>query len=230
MLALIDSDILCYSIGFSTEGKEEDDVRRYVDLFIRGILDETEADAYECWLSDSRENNFRHQLAESYKANRTQPKPTNYNLIKEYLIVAHNARIAHGMEADDMLAIRHRENPSNSVICTLDKDLDQVEGKHYRWPLYRDGVIWKPSKLYEVDGESAMKFFWKQMLIGDVADNIKGIKGIGHKRADSIINPLSTEDECREAVSELYLEHSTLKDFEINYKLLKIPKEDYETT
>lgn len=228
MLALIDADIICYSVGFSTENLDEQEAKRYVDLFIQGVLTETEADSYECWLSDSRENNFRHKLSASYKANRKQDKPKHYNLIKEHLLVAHNGRIAHELEADDMLALRYKENPLNSIICTLDKDLDQVEGWHYRWAIYRDGEVLKPSIKYYVDGESAMKFFWKQMLIGDTADNIKGIDNIGKVKADKIINPLETDEECREVVSEIYLVHSTLRDYHINYELLKIPKEDYE--
>ena len=236
MIALIDSDIICYSVGFATEGKDEQEVKDYVDLFIHSVLQETDSDSYECWLSDSRENNFRHQLVESYKANRTQPKPTNYKIIKEYILDAHNGLIAHELEADDMLAIRHKEMPLDSVICTLDKDLDQVEGKHYRWALYRkrlneetgleEPYVFKPSMLYEVDGESAIKFFWKQMLIGDVSDNIKGINKIGTKTADKIINPLETEAECRETVYKLYEKDGRLNDFETNYLLLKIPKEN----
>lgn len=217
------SDILCYSIGFSTEGKEEQEARNYVDLFIQSILNDTQADRYECWLTDSRENNFRHKLSPSYKGNRKADKPTNFEAIKEHLVVAHNARIAFGMEADDMLAIRHRENPSDSIICSLDKDLDQIEGRHYKWAMWRNGEVWKPSLIYEVDGESAMKFFWKQMLMGDAADNIKGIPKIGDKTADKLLLNCQTSDECEEVVKNQYeITYGGLSEYDINYKLLYI--------
>ena len=231
MIALIDSDILCYSIGFSTEGKDEQEAKNYVDLFIQSILNDTEADTYECWLTDSRENNFRHKLCESYKANRKADKPTHYEVIKEHLVVAHNARIAFGMEADDMLAIRYTEltkdvapwDKAKAVICSLDKDLDQIHGHHYKWAMYRNGEVWKPSLFYYVDGESAMKFFWKQMLMGDTADNIKGIPKIGDKKADKLLLNCQTSDECEEVVKNQYeITYGDLQQYEINYKLLYI--------
>ena len=33
----------------------------------------------------------------------------------------------------------------------------------------------------------ASKFFWKQLLVGDRADDITGVRTIGDKRADALI-------------------------------------------
>lgn len=231
MIALIDSDILCHSIGFSTEGKEEQIARDYTDLFIQSILNETNATEYECWLSDSRENNFRHKLSKTYKANRTADKPTHYEVVKEHLVTHHKARIAFGMEADDMLAIRYNELNGNlppweevkAIICTLDKDLDQIEGHHYRWAMWRNGEVWKPSRIYTVQYEEALVFFWKQMLMGDTADNIKGIPKIGPKTADKLLSKWTEVSDFERVVKEQYeKQFGGLEQYEINYKLLYI--------
>lgn len=205
MLALIDFDVVIYAIGFTTQEDPVDIAYIRTDEFISNIILETNATDYQGYLSDSKENNYRFKVDSEYKANRTQPKPLHYDAIKEYLVSKHNGKIAYGMEADDMLAIHHvKEKPS--IICTIDKDLNQVPGLHYTWTLWRKGEVIRPSRMYEVDEKEAIKFFYKQMLIGDRSDNIVGIEGIGEKKAESLINPLPNERAIYFAVVDKYKE------------------------
>lgn len=236
MRALIDGDVIVYAVGYTTEDVEDlFIVNARVDDFISGIITETNATDYTVFLSDSAENNFRYKVDPQYKANRTQPKPIWYNEIKEYLISGHNARIAHGMEADDAMAIAHlstEEEPT--IICTIDKDLNTIPGLHYSWEIRRKDVVVRPSSIYVVDEDSAKRYFYKQMLIGDTSDNIKGITGIGTKKADKIIDPCFNEEEILEELKERYQDEfgeNWKEAFKKTARLLWIKRreeEDYE--
>lgn len=105
MLALIDGDIVCYRCAWSTENEAEGIAKHRCDEMLDGILMDTQATEFQIWLSDSQENNFRYKIDSNYKANRTGPKPKHLDFLKEHIIINWGARIAHEMEADDMLGI-----------------------------------------------------------------------------------------------------------------------------
>jgi len=63
------------------------------------------------------------------------------------------------------------------------------------------------------------------MLIGDRADNVPGIPGIGKAKAPRILGGLSPS-EMRDRVKELYLDYDM--DFTLNYNLLHILRSEEE--
>jgi len=191
LIANIDADVIVYNIGFQTQDSELADAHVKTNLFISNILNETGATHFNLFLSDNSENNFRYKVDPEYKANRTQPKPKWYNEIKEYLMLEHGAKVAYGMEADDALGINQTDE---TILCTIDKDLDQIPGKHYKWAIWRNGSIITPSSLYTVTDYEGRSFLWQQMLIGDVSDNIKGIPKIGKVKAKNLLEGLPLED------------------------------------
>lgn len=191
MIALLDTDIHLYLIGYSTEDVDEDIAFARLDEHIAGILETVEADSYKCFLSDSKENNFRYKIDPTYKGNRTQPKPRHYEALKEYLIVKHKAVICHGHEADDFLGIEQTKGQDQgyeTIICSLDKDLNQITGLHYSWPIWRHGEIIKQGVIFDVDPLQALQSFYRQLLTGDVSDNIKGIDKLGPVKASKLID------------------------------------------
>ncbi len=150
-----------------------------VKLLIQSIVEETGATKYQIYLSG--EDNYRDTLAtiKPYKGNRDSAhKPKYYNEIKEYLIRYHNAIIVEGREADDAMGCEQYIDTSNTCIASLDKDLNMIPGWHYNW---------RRKEKYWVDDISANKFFYKQVLMGDVTDNIQGIPKIGPKKADTLV-------------------------------------------
>jgi DNA polymerase-1 len=70
-------------------------------------------------------------------------------------------------------------------------------------------------KKYYVSAEEGQRFFYKQILMGDKADNIVGIKGVGPVKADKMLAKATTESElyavCLEALgAERTLENGQL--------------------
>lgn len=101
------------------------------DQIINSVLTHTGANEYEIYISGS--NNFRLKVEYPvvYKGNRPQEKPHYYQQMREWLINKYGAKLADGMESDDMLAIRQLELKEDSVICSIDKDMKQVPGFHF---------------------------------------------------------------------------------------------------
>ena len=178
--ALIDADILVYRIGFATNDDDADMAISTMASYIEDILmvDLPEAQTWELFLTGT--NNFRKEKAVTapYKGNRKSEKPVHYTLLRDYLQLSWGAYMTDGIEADDMLAIRATELGEDSVIVTLDKDLDQVVGWHYNFA--------KKNKYFITKDEGLLNFY-KQFLTGDVVDNIKGVKGIGEAKADKLL-------------------------------------------
>ena len=64
--------------------------------------------------------------------------------------------------------------------------------------------------------------FYKQMLIGDPADNIKGVQGIGKVKAGRAIDPLHEEKDMYDLVCGFYTDEER---FKLNAQLLWILKQ-----
>lgn len=194
MKSLLDGDILLYRVGFTTEEEPEAIAQFRMEELLQRILDTTKATSYQVFLSAGRLDTFRAKLNPQYKANRTQPKPKHYEFLKNYLIDIWNAEVAVDEEADDLLGKNQTEE---TIICSIDKDLLQIPGVHYNF--VKDEFI-------TVTPEEGLLFFYKQLLIGDTSDNIKGVSGIGKAKADKILNPLlgEPEEEIFLAVQDTY--------------------------
>lgn len=219
LIALIDADIMTYAIPFSLqEGKGEeaklaDEAEKFlgirIDQFIDNIMKETQADDYKVYINGK--DNFRLRYP-TYKANRSSmQKPLLHYAARDYLVDKHCAHIVDCMETDDRLAIDQTEALENdfgyeTVICSIDKDLLQVPGKHYRWPISHAKEP-KPEHLL-VSVNQGLVSLYKQALTGDTVDNIIGLKGYGAKKAEKLI----TEEMSEKEMYETCLEHYLLKE------------------
>lgn len=183
--------------------ESEDKAIFNIHRIIKTILKDVASDDHRIYLTG--EGNFRYEVATllPYKGNRSEvDKPVHYSLIKDVLINRFNAIVVEGIEADDAMSItswQHQLNDSswNVRIGTQDKDLKMVPGLHYH-PTRRES--------YEVSWQEGRLFFYKQLLSGDITDNIPGIFGIGEKTADKILRPLinSSSHELYRAVRAEY--------------------------
>lgn len=199
-MALVDGDIVVYSNAASAELDPVEVAYMRIDQMMHSILDTTSSDTFRAFLSGS--NNFRHEIYPEYKANRKDMvAPRWRSACKEYLVREWNAEVTDGYEADDALGIYQT---TDTIICTIDKDLDMVPGLHYSWPIVRKGAVVREGKIYEVSEIEGIKSFYRSLLVGDRTDNIFGVDGIGKVKAAKMIDELETEEQMFEKVAELY--------------------------
>jgi len=104
-------------------------------------------------------------------------------------------------EADDTCSILANETKNASThtpycVVGVDKDLDQISGWHFNYVT---------NKYYYVSEYEADKFFFEQLLTGDVADNIPGIHRIGPKTAKKLLAHGKNAEEWWDIVLDTYL-------------------------
>lgn len=210
-IAYIDGDIVAYSCAWVADrAPRKSAALAAARTMVTNIIETLSLDAGEIILTMPNAQTFRKDLSDTYKATRKQAKPQYFGDCFEYLVKQWKATVVEDIEADDALGIAMTQNP-DGVVCTIDKDLNQIPGWHYNWRKF---------SMYHVDAEQGERFLWEQMLIGDTADNILGVRGIGPKKAKVI---LDESDNYADTVLELYAEKGGGWDeFTLNYKLLKI--------
>lgn len=193
-VAIIDADILIYRFGFASNNDSEDVAIRTFAHFLENLIMIDLPLCTQWSLHLTGKNNFRHDVAVTapYKGNRKSEKPKHYHLLREYLVYAWDAVIWDGFEADDAIAIEATELNGEGVIVSLDKDLDQVVGWHYNFV---------KDNLYYINQQTASFNFYKQFLTGDAVDNIKGVHGIGPKKAEKLLEG-KTDAEMWEVIVE----------------------------
>lgn len=186
-IGILDADSLYFRICFKTKNKT--DIRKH----LRAKLLEIER---ACLCPDTLRiavkgrDNYRHSLYSEYKSNRPALEPDMKKALTyahEWLVGEAGAIAADGMEADDLVSIWAYECMDlgyNYTICGIDKDLLQIPGIHYNFT----------KEEYEQIGPSEGHLrLMAQCLTGDNSDNIPGIKGIGPKKAEKILQGVPAE-------------------------------------
>lgn len=194
-----------------------------VRISIQAAVDRCGSGRTEVYLSG--EHNYRQDLYPEYKANRKDAeKPIHFDAIHNYLIRKWKACVVEDIEADDVLGIEQMavfENDMNTgretVIATIDKDLDNIPGWHYNF---------MSMERYWVTPDDAMLNFYRQILVGDGVDNIKGLWKVGKVTAQKILPEFLSEDQMWQTVLHEYLARErTVEDAVLNAKLLWIQQE-----
>lgn len=199
MILHIDGDLVVFRCASTAENEPEEIACHRVDEFIRKLLYET--DCTECVVYLSGSNNFRYNVYPEYKANRQgKYRPKHEKACKQWVINNYPTEIHDMLEADDLLAINQTDN---TILCSIDKDLDQVPGWHYRWEQTRLGVVTSEASLYKVEPFDGLRHFYTQLITGDNTDNIKGVVGAG-KKAARVLADCKTEEEMFSVVKNMY--------------------------
>jgi len=168
--------------------------------------------------------NFRYEVAvtKPYKGTRKNPKPFHFYNILSYLMSEYEYVVMeNGLEADDGLCI-HQYGRDDTVICSRDKDLRICEGWHYSWECGKQRSVGPhlTDRLGSLttgnNGKTlgyGLKFFYYQMLVGDTADNIPGLKGWGDVGAKKLLQDLPDEKSLFKAVKSAYKEKDMSKEY-----------------
>lgn len=144
------------------------------------------------------DGNFRYEIDADYKGKRKGAKDPIFKERRQAL-TEYAYSLGHfksdNCEADDVVSIWAQEAidaKEDYVIAHIDKDIDMVEGWHYNY---------NKKTLYHVSELQGYYNMCIQMLTGDSTDNIKGIVGIGPKKAEKL---LEDKDQMLDKVQEAW--------------------------
>jgi DNA polymerase-1 len=182
--ALIDADFIAYEAAAWAHATQADvyDLTSRVEGTVKEWATKACASKWIVCYSDSRENNFRRDHYPLYKAHRTSEPPamleTAQQVIRDMSAVTLTVP---RLEADDIMGIAQTNGKNgNTVIVSVDKDMRQIPGWHLN-PHKEDF----PVLVSWAQGE---RLFHLQWLMGDATDGYGGIKGVGIKTAEKILN------------------------------------------
>jgi DNA polymerase-1 len=192
-VALIDADILAYQAaavsekatdwgeGLWTLHAFEEEAALAFETSLNRVLEKVEATNFFLAFSDSA--NWRKDVLPTYKGNRAETrKPMLLKWIRQYA-QKYNCITIPTLEGDDVLGIwattKSKLDPVREfIICTTDKDLKTIPGKHYNFG--RD-------EFFEISEHQADKWHMIQTLTGDTTDGYAGCPGVGPVGAEKIL-------------------------------------------
>lgn len=132
-----------------------------------------------------------------------------------------------GLEADDTiftLANYLKNFNTTVVVLTGDKDMLQIIDKNISVLMLKKGIseveFFDQNKFQKEFGFDSKFFVYYKALVGDASDNIKGVKGIGPKKATDIIKKSNLNDIENEILALLDQENAEI--FLNNLKLISL--------
>jgi len=241
MKVIFDADSLIYASCFKRkedrldkEDLYETDVvkafDRFSDSFAKLIdyLDDI-VEVEDVVFCNGSKNNFRNQITDTYKSNRTSKRPPILPELHDIVKLSYSSVYGDGVETDDVVATLWAEevekNGEDSVlIMSLDKDYKQ-------FPCWFFDYHYKRRELYKITQEEADNNFYSQMIIGDTADNINYCKGFGKSYAKKLLKDSKNEYSLLNKTYRLYSQiyGDKAKDmFNEAKSLLKLKTDCYE--
>lgn len=162
----------------------------------------------------------RKELYSDYKANRTEdwdslpeeeiPFAEEDMIIKCLEYMGIKTIQSKGMEADDVIASLAMlfDKESKITIASFDSDFFQLISENVSVLRYRGkaSVLWDKALFKEKMGFFPERYVLYKSLVGDTADNIVGVGGIGKKRGGDIVNQIdSLEDIEASSINPKYI-------------------------
>jgi len=159
---------------------------------------------------DSGSKTFRNDIYPAYKANRP---PCPEELIPQFSIVRESAESLNlsilekiGFEADDIIATIAKKAEAADfevLIVSSDKDLMQLVGDNiHMYDSMKNRMI-GIEQVIEKFAVEPKKVLDMLSLIGDISDNIPGVKGIGPKTAAELIKQFGSLENIFENLDQI---------------------------
>jgi hypothetical protein len=211
---ILDADSFVYRAGFSGVNRDEEGNPEPTPLAhslanLRTIVDNIlERFPRREWdkvlLTPS--GGFRYKVAtiRPYKGQRKSPKPQHFEAMRDYLQKKYGAIVVdeelppdERREADDYCGmIQWKHDDKSTCIVGIDKDLLQIPGWHFN-PV--------KDEFQNRTLRDANLFFWYQVCVGDSVDNIAGLKGMGPKKTEGLLESCGRKPvRVMKAVANLY--------------------------
>jgi DNA polymerase-1 len=198
---LIDADLIVYRSCVAVEKdvrwddnyhilfSDFDDAWPNVELAFTRLFERFGTDNHVAALTTGR--NFRYEVDPTYKGNRAETrKPLCFWRVREEMEKQYNVVSFEGIEADDILGIFATRDP-NTIVCSVDKDLKTVPC-----------TLFDGKQVRKIDEYQADRYFYSQVLTGDVADGYPGCPGVGEVKAEAILK--AAEDERNKQDDEFW--------------------------
>lgn len=230
-LLIIDSNSIInrafYGVRYlsTKSGVQTNAVYGFLNILIK-LINEQKPD-YICAAFDLKEPTFRHKMYDQYKAQR-KPMPDG---LREQMPIAKDVISKMGItilekagyEADDIIGTVSRiceENGTACFIATGDKDDLQLATDKTKVILtvtkqgYNETVVYDDKEVFDKYGVTPSEFIDVKALMGDVSDNIPGVKGIGEKTAVKLISEYKSIEYIYDNINSIKASPSVLKKLE----------------
>ncbi|QSZ41594.1 DNA polymerase I [Sulfurimonas aquatica] len=178
--------------------------------FISTLQKEHDSD-YIIFAIDTKGNTFRNEIDPNYKANRSAPPPElsmQLPVAIEWIDkMGYKTLGMSGYEADDMIATvtyLAKEQGHKVRVVSHDKDLYQLiddDRVTIVDAIKRKSV--NEAACYEKYGVTPSQFIDYQSILGDSADNVPGVKGIGKVGAEKLLKEFETLDKIYENLESI---------------------------
>lgn len=206
----------------TSDGKPTNAVFGLAKMLMKFIHEHLKPGDHVVFVLDTKEMTFRHTLFEDYKANRAgAPDDMVVQLpYVERLVKALGIPIAKqtGFEADDVIATlvkKHCKDFEWVYVITGDKDLLQLVDENVHILRFAsmgvtDLVEYDENEVFKRYGVKPSQMGDYLALVGDVSDNIPGVKGIGKKSAVELLKEYGTLDAVYENLDGIRTRYKNL--------------------
>lgn len=224
-VAILDGDGLCYRAACSAS--KFSTMMRHAQQEILKVMYLTGVEQCSVHLTAADSTKFRRfEVAahKPYQGNRTgRAKPALLESVRtgllkpEYSLPNVEVYLHRDQEADDAMMIESYSRQEMGIVYSEDKDLRMTPYPY--WDTYTGTLIntdhvgyidlrFTPSGNVKITGHGPM-FFWGQMLTGDTADNIKGVRKYqnalcGAVKAVDILGPIQDINTAANIVIDSY--------------------------
>ena len=221
-IMICDADSILFATAFAMKDEPLSKALESVDTFITAIANSCSAEKVLLCISEGKSWRKDYAKSKEYKGNRAgRELPPYLNDLRAHLKDKWKAFYMHNWEADDLIfmartAYKKRFPDYHVFLATNDKDCKQYPGNF---------VDFKKMMFFSLSTEEAQKNFWTQMIVGDSADNIPGIPGVGKVGAEKMLADEPVLD-YPGVVLRAYMfkfgERNGVEKFYESYKLLKL--------